>query len=67
MTTTIRRRSPARPDLWDRYPDARLNFRPTMFGLSRGEYVAEYRRRQAEGWATWELSARLPRPEQVAV
>ena len=55
-----------RPDLFDTYPDPRLNFRPSMYGLTLDQYRAEWCRRQAAGWLPWELAARFPRPEQVA-
>lgn len=57
-----RRRVSTPPDLWETYPDPRVNFRPTMFGLTLEEYRAEYRRRQAEGWSAHELAARFPAP-----
>ena len=66
MTTTIRRRWPIRPDLWAKYPDPRLNFRPTRYGLTLDAYRAEYRRRQAESWMPWELALRFPAPAEVA-
>lgn len=54
------------PDLRETYPDPRANLRPTLFGLTVADYRAEYRRRSAEGWQSWELAARFPAPEVVA-
>lgn len=51
-----------RPDLLTTYPDPRVNYRSTMFGLALDQYRAEWARRNAEGWARWELDARLPHP-----
>ena len=56
----------AREDLGRRYPEPSANFRISMFGLSLEAYVGEVRRRQADGWAGWEISLRLPRPDQEA-
>ena len=65
--TRLLHQLPVRPDLWDvHYPDPRCNFRSTMFGLTLDQYRAEYRRRQAEGWAAWELAVRFPHPDAVA-
>ena len=60
---SLPRRTPARPDLFTTYPDPRVNYRPTLFGLPVAEYVAEVRRRQAEQWAAWEINRRFERPE----
>jgi hypothetical protein len=66
-TATARRvRVTRRPDLWATYPDARLNLRPTRYGLSAEEYRAEAERRRSEGWATWEISMRFPADGAVA-
>lgn len=48
------------------YPDARRNFRPTMYGLTLAEYRAEWCRCRDAGWQPWELAARFPAPEVVA-
>ena len=64
VTTTIPRTRvrPRPPDVRGKYVDPRVNLRPTMFGLTLDEYRAEYRRRQGERWASWELKARFPAP-----
>lgn len=67
MTTTIRRRWPTRPDLFEAYPDpARYLAIPTLYGLTVEQYRAEWCRCQAAGWLPWELHERFPRPEVVA-
>lgn len=60
------RRDCPRPDRWTLYPDPRLNFRPTMFGLSLDAYRAEVARCRDARWQAWELDTRFPRPESVA-
>lgn len=60
-----RRRVSTPPDLWETYPDPRRSLRATLFGLTVEAYRAEYRRRAAEGWASWELAARFPAPGSV--
>ncbi len=64
--TTLRRSWPHRPDIAQQYPDPRVNFRTTMFGLTLDLYRAEWVRRQAEGWQRWELDHRLPAPGAVS-
>ncbi|MDP9398303.1 MAG: hypothetical protein M3P96_11020 [Actinomycetota bacterium] len=39
--------------------------RPSSYGLSPADLLAEGRRLRAQGWASWEISARLARPELV--
>ncbi|MFD0884307.1 hypothetical protein ACFQ08_07045 [Streptosporangium algeriense] len=39
---------------------------PCSFDLSRAELVAEVQRRQAEGWASWELRAVFVNPAEMA-
>ena len=66
MTTTIRRRWPTRPDLFEAYPDpARYLAIPTLYGLTVDQYRAEWCRRQAEGWQRYELELRFPAPAAV--
>jgi len=63
MPQILRHRWCTREDLWRRYPEPSANFRISMFGLSLEAYVGEVRRRQADGWAGWEISIRFPRPD----
>jgi len=66
MTTTIRHRWPPRPDLFEHYPDPRLNFHhATPYGLTVDELRAEWKRQSDAGWARWELELRL-HPAEVA-
>lgn len=54
-------------DVLRTYPDPAIYLaRPTMFGLTLDQYRAEWVRRRDEGWQSWELSTRLPRPDAVA-
>lgn len=49
-----------RPDLWQRYPDPRVNLRRMTWGLSLDELRREWRRSKDSGWLPWELEARFP-------
>jgi len=49
-----------RPDLWQRYPDPRVNLRRMTWGLSIGALRAEWRRCRDAGWLPWELAVRFP-------
>ncbi|MCB2177572.1 MAG: hypothetical protein KQH57_17320 [Actinomycetales bacterium] len=50
------------PDLRELYPDPAIyRTLPTTYGLTWSEFVAEVRRRKAEGWAAWELAKRFSR------
>lgn len=53
------------PDVRERRPEPRCNYRTTMFGLTLEDYRNEYRRRQTESWQPWELATRFPHPGAV--
>lgn len=55
-----------RPDLWQRYPDPRVNLRRMTWGLTLDALRDEWARCRNAGWLPWELAERFPTsPEEV--